>query len=408
MISSLVGPATPEDAASAADQFPDLLPDRWRGGNNRRSFAANSLDGTVVGHCRGIDNDYHPATRVLVHEMDPAYQGTQLEDALLAAQLEVSTLPLTIKATARDLAMVDLAARHGGYIYQLCPPWRRVVRPELRAWAAEHASGAHGEKPEPASTAAAADHGGAAPAASDRAEIARLEAEHYVAQHAGWDPSADADTLTTLFADDHDPASGSSWDAERSRIIRREGRVVAAALLWPAEESDSDSLALAGQTERAGDAAAETEQAATESAGAEQPGREISLISDRYGTPESWADKLACLAAIIDTADDGDVLLVDSHLTEQMEREQIAAIPGLDPAYDWEWTALIAIPLPGAATGAGPDSGSEQNDVANIRLPGALRADKRNLVDGPVPMPRVLAPANLKSVGLAWAEPLLR
>ncbi|WP_154792809.1 hypothetical protein [Occultella kanbiaonis] len=66
-----VRPATTADVETSRGRFDDLLPDRWRGGNNRRSFVAVDPDGRVLGHCRGIDNDFHPASRVLVLEVLP-------------------------------------------------------------------------------------------------------------------------------------------------------------------------------------------------------------------------------------------------------------------------------------------------------------------------------------------------
>lgn len=331
-----VRPATDADVHAVANAFPDMQPDRWRGGDNRRSFAALA-DGHVVGHCRGIDNVFHPGTRTLVFEIDDAHRGTDLEDQLLAAQIAVSTVPLTVKLTRDTPAMTALSARHRGFAYQLCPPWAYVVGPEMRAWAARHIA-AH-----------------RAPTAGDSQALAQLEAEHYAAQHAAWNPSAPIDTMLDAFADDHDP-DAPGYDRDRSVVIERDGRVVAAALVWPGSNAVPD-LDLTGE--------------------AEEGGREVTLLSNPYDSPAAWRDKAACIAAVVERSADGDRLLIDSHATQRGEIALMGNVPGLDPAHDDEWTALVAIP---AGTGAN----------AQVR-----------------PLPADALPADLSAAGLTWARPLL-
>lgn len=136
MVAFEIRPATADDVAAAAGRFPDLLPDRWREGGNRRSLVAVRA-GEVLGHARGIDNDFHPDSRVLVLEITPGHDGVELAIALTRAQLEVSDRPLRMKIHATDRLEREVARALGGIAVQACPPWRYPVTPELRAWARE-------------------------------------------------------------------------------------------------------------------------------------------------------------------------------------------------------------------------------------------------------------------------------
>lgn len=311
-----VRPATTADAEQAAARFPDLLPDRWREGGNRRAFVAVTADGagadtgpepgkrTILGHCRGHDNAYHPGSRLLelqilpVDALPPGVDLADVEDALLRAQIAASGRPLRMKIYAGMHRERELAIRHGGIAVQVTPPWRYVIGPELREWA-----DAHQAEP-PAEVRAIGE--------DDRESVRDLEAEHYVAQHAAWSPSAPVGAMRELFAESHDPASEETYDPQRSVVLVREGEICAAALLWPFDE--------------------------------EFTGREVTLLSRPYVGPHSRADKEACLAALIGSGADGESLLVDSHLTEQHEAEMMREIPGLVGSAE-DWMAITAIPV---------------------------------------------------------------
>lgn len=81
-------------------------------------------DGALLGHCRGIDDVFHPEARTLVLEVTDDGRRRGADDALLLAQLEVSTLPLTTKPSAADVEDHTMLARHGARLVQLMPPWR--------------------------------------------------------------------------------------------------------------------------------------------------------------------------------------------------------------------------------------------------------------------------------------------
>lgn len=285
-----VRPATAEDAG---DAFPDLQPDRWREGGNRRSFVATDDSGTVLGHCRGVDNATHPGSRVLLLEVLPDLRGSQVERELLAAQVAASTVPLTMKIHADDLAGRDLAKAFDAVAVQACPPWRRTVGPELRAWAEEHVG----------PTRRITD--------DDRRAVLELEVDHYIAQHARWSPAAGRDEMLELLGEDHEPGAPTSYDLEHSVLLERDGRLVAAALLWPPDDE----------------------------------GREVSLLAWPYEGPNSRADKESCLAALVTSMADGDVLLVDSHVTEREEFAMLRELPG---PVSGQWLAIVKIPVAGA------------------------------------------------------------
>lgn len=203
-----VRPATATDATV----WPGVQPDRWRGGGNRRSFVAE-VDAELVGHCRGIDNDVHPASRVLVLEVEPAHRGHGVGTALLAAQVGVSDRPLRAKLTTEMPAALALARRFGAVVEQACPPWRRNIDPEVRAWADAHRDAGPGLQIRP-------------PCPRDLPALARLATDHYIAQHAGWSPAADRETLLALTMEDY---TVDGLDVRLSRVAVHEGRLVAAA-----------------------------------------------------------------------------------------------------------------------------------------------------------------------------------
>lgn len=142
--------------------------------------------------------------------------------------------------------------------------------------------------------------------ASDAVELLDLIVSHYLAQHAAWSP-ADEPTLRTEFAADAEPGGY----APRSRLLRRDGRIVAAAMVWPGDEA------------------------------------EASLLTDRHNDPASRADMEACLAGVIDASPEGAVLLIDSHLTEPVEYAMMRDLPGPAPEEAGAWLAIVALPVPG-------------------------------------------------------------
>lgn len=288
-----VRPATASDAD--ADAF-DVEPDRWREGGDRRSFVAVGDDGALLGHCRGIDNAFHPGARTLVLELADAGRRVGADDALLTAQLEVSTLPLTTKPTAIDRDDLALLARHGARLVQLMPPWRYVVDASLRAWAA----------------AQPASDGAIVPAADvDPEAVAALFVRHYAAQHASWMPAADEAVLRVRFADFLDATCDDGYDVHRSVALVRDGVLVAHALVGRGEEA------------------------------------EVALQTLPREGARAQADLEVCLAAVIARSTDDDVLLIDSHRTEATETALMDAVPGPPPHPDDAWTAIVEIPLPG-------------------------------------------------------------
>lgn len=300
-------PATPADAAIAG--FADLLPDHWREGNNRRSLVAVDRARQVLGHCRGIDNDFHPDSRTYVWEiLDLEHLGdttwADVAAALLGAQAEVSSLPLRLKPTAEETELIELCARHGGVLVQLMPPWRYVADAPLQVWAAEHRSTSDGLVAEPAGE-------------TRGEEMLDVYVEHYTAQHARWSPAADGPQLRAENAPDFVPGAAGSFDPVRSTVLIRAGRIVAQALVWPPEEDGS---------------------------------AEVTLQSRPHEGPTARQDMEACLAAVVERSSDGDVLLIDSHVTEEPESAMMRDVPGPPPHPANTWTAIVGIPVPG-----GPD-----------------------------------------------------
>ncbi|CAM3411890.1 hypothetical protein OCAE111667_08425 [Occultella aeris] len=295
-----VRPATHADVEMSRATFDDLLPDRWRGGNNRRSFVAVDPAGRVLGHCRGIDNDFHPASRVLVLEVLPDVRGQGVDDELLRVQVAVSSPSLHLKLTEPDRDLRALTERHGGVAIQAMPPWRYVVGPELRAWAAA--------QPRP--------EGSVGPIRdTERDEALGLFLEHYTVQHAAWSPAAPMRRLRAEFVADFTAGSHTAFDPLASVALRRDGRLVAQALLYPPDPEDPTG------------------------------GRELGLQSRPYAGPDARADLGACLAAVIGLVPDGAALLIDSHLTERAEYRMMEEVPG--PAPGGSWTAIVAIGVPG-------------------------------------------------------------
>lgn len=292
-------PATTADAADPA--FEDLLPDRWREGENRRSVVALDGAGRLLGHCRGIDNVFHPDSRTLALEVRRGEPWAAVADALLKAQIAVSTLPLRLKPTAPETALLDLCARHGGVLIQLMPPWRYVVDAELRDWAAAHRTTADGLRADSVDDAR-------------REEMLDLYVEHYTAQHARWSPAAAPVELRAENAPDFAPGGEGSFDPGRSTVLRRDGALVAQALVWPPEPDG---------------------------------GVEVGLSSRPHEGVTAREDMEACLAAVIDRSADGEVLLIDSHVTESLESAMMRDVPGPPPHPAETWTAIVGIPVPG-------------------------------------------------------------
>lgn len=298
MVACSTRPATTTDAADPA--FEDLLPDRWREGDDRRSLVATDRAGRLLGHCRGIDNVFHPFSRTLVLEVRDGAPWAEVADALLAAQIAVSALPLHLKPTAHEPELLGLCARHGGVLVQLMPPWRYVVDPALRTWAAAHRTTADGL------TADALDE-------TRREEMLDLYVEHYTAQHARWSPAAAPAQLRAENSPDFAPGGEGSVVPGRTAVLVRAGRIAAQALAWPPEPDG---------------------------------GTEISVQSRPHEGPTARRDMEACLAAVIERSDDGDVLLIDSHVTEELESAMMRALPGPPPHPEDTWTAIVAIPVP--------------------------------------------------------------
>lgn len=286
----------PARASDADASGLDIERDRWREGGNRRSFVAIDDDGTLLGHCRGIDDVFHPGARTLVLEVTGADRRCGADDTLLTAQLEVSTLPLTAKPTGADVHDLALFARHGARLVQLMPPWRYPVDATLRAWAADRR---------------ATD--GAIVAASDvdPEAIAALYARHYVVQHETWMPAADAAVLREQFAGFLDVTDDDGYDTLRSVALLHDGTLVAQALVERGDEAEVVLQTLPREGARA------------------------------------RADLEACLAAVVARSADGAVLLVDSHRTEATETALMDAVPGPPPHPEDTWTAIVEVPLPG-------------------------------------------------------------
>lgn len=305
-------PARSADVEAARETFPDLLPDRWREGDDRRSLVAVDGEGRVIGHCRGIDNELHPGSRVMLLEVAPEHEADGTGDALLAAQREISHAALHVKLTARQEMLIALLERAGGVAIQAMPPWRYVVGPAMRAWAEAHRQrGGSGPDPLPIGPA-------------DRSAVLDLEAAHYVAQHAGWSPSAPLDVMRAELAAGHEEGAECAYDPVRSRVLHRGGRVVAAALLWPEDDG--------------GGWTADTEVTAG--------GREVSLIAD-LADPRANEDKALCLAGLVAACADGDQLLIDSHLSLAAEQELLRDLPGRVENPE-DWGAIVAVPVAGA------------------------------------------------------------
>lgn len=313
-------PATAADTKAAS--LTDLLPDCWREGNNRRSLVAVDQVGRVLGHCRGIDNDFHPDSRTFVWEiLEEEHLGdsswAEVADALLGAHVEVSTLPLRLKPSAEETELIEVCARHGGILVQFMPPWRYVVDVPLRAWAAEHRATTDGLAAEPAGEARGE-------------EILEVYVEHYTAQHARWSPAAEGPRLRAENAPDFVPGTAGSFDPARSTVLVRAGRIVAQALVWPPDEDGAV---------------------------------EVTLQSHPHEGPTARQDMEACLAGVVERSAEGNVLLIDSHLTEELESAMVRDLPGPPPHPGDTWTAIVGIPVPG-----GPD---------------------------PLPLPRDLVPADV-------------
>lgn len=318
-----VRPATASDAAVAASHgLSDLLPDRWRPGGNRRSFVALGPDERPLGHCRGIDNEYHPASRTCVLEVavsidDPTW--IEIADALLSSQIGASTLPLIMKPSADEPQILDLCAKHGGVITQLMPPWRYTVGPAMRAWAETHRVTRDGLSAVPARAASLS-------MLSER--MLDLHVEHYSAQHERWSPASPPALLRQSFAASFDDEEEDALDPARSMVLVRGDVLSAQAIAWP---PDTDGNI------------------------------EIGLEHRSYEGSSARQDMEACLAGLIDLSTDGDVFLIDSHITEEVESSMIRELRrflrmsgdkkseprSTEIDEDEPWSAIVAIPVPG-------------------------------------------------------------
>lgn len=322
MASIYIRPADTKDVDLARDSFPDLLPDRWREGGNRRSFVAvlprdgfvgSSHGEEIVGHCRGIDNAAHPRSRILVFDVSPALHGTDAERDLLRALTGTSALPLHSKLEQGDDALRALLVSAGSTLVQLMPPGRYVVDDNLKAWAR--------------STLATQDTDcQLVPAAEVSPEdVLALEVDHYIAQHETWSPAAQRADLLDYLSEDHDPSSPGAWNRDHSRAVTtRDGALLAGALVWGA-----------------------VEQAEAPSRGDEAP--EVGHLSRPYASPASWANKLCAIAGVIQSVPMGTVLCIDSHLSMQDEFTAIGSIPGANRD-NGQWRAIVATPAPGGVT----------------------------------------------------------
>jgi hypothetical protein len=289
----VIRPATPEDVARRGSTTNELLPDRWREGGNRRSFVA-VRDGAVVGHARGIDNAVHPASRVTVLDVDPVPDRTAIAIALIRTLRDTSDRPLHLKLGPGSTLEREVAHVFGAVTIQAMPPWRYVVGPELRSWAATHRG--------PVELTTTTDPGA----------MLDLLVRHYLDQHAAWSP-ADETALRRELAAEVEPGG---HDADRSVILRRDGRLVAAGLLWPEDVEPWG-------------------------------GPEVSLVCADHGTAQGRVDMEVCLAGVIDRSPDGAVLLVDSHVTEEVESAMMRDVPGPPPHPSDGWGAIVAIAVDG-------------------------------------------------------------
>ncbi|QCR18763.1 hypothetical protein [Agrococcus sp. SGAir0287] len=310
-----VRPATASDALAAAF---DLERDRWRDGGNRRSFVAVDDDGALLGHCRAIDNRVHPGVRTLVLETSPDADDA-VAIALLDAQLAVSTLPLRCKPTRLDTTLLALARQRAGRVVQLMPPWRYPVSPALRRWAASRST--------------PGDARIVSIDAADRAAVAALFVEHYARQHASWSPTAEPAVLHEAFADLLLADGPDARDEHRSVALLRDGALVAQAIVDPPADD----------------------------------GSEVVLQALPRGGATARQDLEACLAETIRRSRDGQTLLVDAHLTEADEMALVAGLPSPPAAQAGEWTAIVAIPLPGAEPPAGLAAADVPDDAGWAR-----------------------------------------
>lgn len=298
----LIRATTQDDVRSSRDTFAQLRPDRWRSTRNARSFVAIE-EGSVVGHCLAVDNAFHPDSRVLDLEVVTERRRCGIGGALLQAQLDVSTTPPHLKVDESMTAVRALAATVGAVPIQACPPWRYPVTQELRKWAAEHRGSAR------------AIH------ADERGPLLDLHVAHYRAQHASWSPAAQPRALRREISADFYVGSAEGFDPVRSAVLTRDGLPVASALVWPYDTMHG--------------------------------GYEVGLETSRYGDPRSRADMEQCLARVIDTSPDGEILLIDSHLTETLEFAMVHDLPGPTRVDDppslnsGEWMTILAIPVTG-------------------------------------------------------------
>lgn len=301
---------TSADVEAGRDRFATLIQDRWKDSLNRRSFVALDEQGNVIGHTRAIDNTFHPTSRVFMLEMVEELRGSAVEDELMRAQIGASDLPLTMKIHDDQLADQALAHRFGGVVYQLCPPWEHVVDDELLAWARERDGGAEpvGEE--------------------DRVEALELFVHHYWHQHQEWSIPSPIEVLREEFVDDF-ISSEPGYDPRYSYILRRGGRIVAGAFLWPGDD-DVD---------------------------------ELTCHTLSFESPQGCADMEVCLAAAILAMPHGKVVGIDAHRTWPLEWTMVEAIPGGTGV----WTALVSVPGRGGQVAAALDPSLIPDEAAWVR-----------------------------------------
>lgn len=294
----MIRPATEVDVGASSAMLSRLRPDRWRPNRNARSFVAIEARG-VVGYCLAVDNAFHPDSRVLDLDVIPERRRCGIGSALLQTQLEVSTTPPHLKVSESMTAVRGLAARFGAVPVQACPPWRYQVSEALRQWAAVHRGSARSIH----------DY--------EREPLLDLYVTHYRAQHASWSPAAEPVALRREFAEDFESGGKGEFDPVRSAVLERDGLPVASALVWP-----YDSM---------------------------RRGYEVGLETRRYDDPRSRSDMEQCLAHVIDTSPDREVLLIDSHLTEHLEFAMVrdlARAAGINNSPgSGQWMTILAIPV---------------------------------------------------------------
>ncbi|MGL5405807.1 MAG: hypothetical protein ACRDAX_03310 [Propionibacteriaceae bacterium] len=288
--SIVIRPTTETDVAAGKETFPKIIVDNWIAGRNRRSFVALHND-EILGHCHAADNIFHPFSRTFLLSTAKTAHNSIIEDALVSAQLAVSTLPLTMKIDQTQSANQELAHRHGGVVVQLCPPWEYTISEPLKQWAQSHIGNAESID------------------VSHRVSLLELFINHYTAQHKNWAPAAPLPVLREAFAEDFIAENYSGFNLTHSYILRRDSEIVAASLVWASDSPDEVS--------------------------------EITLHSFPYDSPTSRSDSETCLAATVLSLPDQIKVGIDSHITERTETAMAQDLPGKSGG---TWLAIVEIP----------------------------------------------------------------